>query len=1005
MSYARALLFRWSRRDRLAVAVVAIAVAALVGTALLVVAAGTQTAAIAAEYSGSAEVTHHASVPAARAAAADGDVVLPVARVTGPSGDPTLAVGVPPDATATGEWSLRVVDADGFTRGTVDAAGTVSLGGERSTVTAAVHPRPADATVFPAEWYVTDAATVEEMGPSAAFVVHPVTGGAPSSSSPSGAPLVSALAFFTRGVDQALRVLGATAVGGAFLVAVTVHSVTRMSVRDRLETIRVARSTGAAPRTILGLFAGRATLLTAVGVALGYAVGVVLPNAAVSAAVTVGLPVALPLRVTREVALVVAPILGGLLAVGALAGAAGAWPAVRRSPARLGDESAAGGTGGRHPVSLPELDVVGWRALVPTAATLAAFVTFVLVLSSMAGVVAPMVAADADGGTITRPGSEHPVASRVPEGYATALQGRGIDASAEILLFEVVRGSPALARGADFAAFANVTDAHVARGRRPTATDEAAIGADLARTLGVGVGDRLTLGGSTAPAVARVEVVGTFTAPGSYDDQLVVSLPVARHLSNVDSADAVHLIRAESLPDADAPTGPAVTVTDVSAPSPLPRNRSVEMTLTLRNTAAERRTTGVTVGLADRTRRVNVTVPANDRRTRRVRLSTRGIALGDATLRAGDATRTVRVVRPDALSIEGLPDRAPPGSAPLVRVRTATDRSVPNAPVSVGDRTVTTDSDGRVRVPLGDAGAKRVRVETGERAANASVTVAEGATRRLVGTVRVDPTSPTVLVRPDARVGLYNPWNRTLRRSVAVTGPGTTTSRNVTLSPGERTTVEVELPRRSPGTHEVSARSAGRPLASASYEVTGDDRLASVVANSGRPGSSGIGRAVSVAFGNVWVVLATILGLSGALAVGGTTATFAQSIHARRRAVGVRLATGATRRQLLGTVVRDALVVGTAASAIAVGAGLALVTALDSLGYMTVFGVNLATAPRPAVLAATAAVSVALAVVGAVLTLLGLFRRPLTDLVADRPPARTGGRGGGGGEVGGDRRE
>ncbi len=992
MSYARALLFRWSRRDRLAVVVVAIAVAALVGTALLVVAVGTQTAAIAAEYSGSAEVTHHASVSAARAAAADGDVVLPVVRVTGPSGDPTLAVGVPADATTTGEWSLRTVDTDGFTRGTAAAAaGTVSLAGERSTVTAPVRPRPADATVFPAEWYVTDAATVAEMGPSAALVVHPAAGdGSPSPSpSPSGAPLVSALAFFTRGVDQALRVLGATAVGGAFLVAVTVHSVTCMSVRDRLATVRVARSTGAAPRTILGLFAGRATLLTAVGVALGYAAGVVLPNAAVSAAVTVGVPVALPLRVTREVALVVAPILGGLLVVGALAGAAGAWPAVRRSPARLGDASVDGGTGlgGRLPV--PELRLVGWRALVPTAATLAAFVTFVLVLSSMAGAVAPMVAAD--GGTITRPGSEHPVASRVPEGYATALQGRGIDASAEILLFEVVRGSPALARGADFAAFANATDAHLARGRRPTATDEAVIGADLARTLGVDVGDRLTLGGSTAPAVTRVEVVGTFTAPGSYDDQLVVSLPVARHLSNVDSADAVHLVRAERLPDANAPTGPAVTVTGVSAQSPLPRNRSVEVTLALRNTASERRKTGVTVGLADRTRRVNVAVPANGQRTLRVRLSTDGIAPGDATLRAGDATQTVRVVRPDALSVEGLPVRAPPGSAPLVRVRTATNRSVPNATVSVAGRTVTTDADGRVRVPLGAPGAKRVRVEAGDRAATASVTVAEGATRRLVGTVRVDPASPTVLARPDARVGLYNPWNRTLRRSVAVTGPGTTASRNVTLPPGERTTVRVGLPRRSPGTYEVSARSAGRTLASASYEVTGDDRLASVVANSGRTGSSGIGRAASVAFGNVWVVLATILGLSGALAVGGTTATFAQSIHARRRAVGVRLATGATRRQVLGTVVRDALVVGAAASAIAVGVGLALVTALDSLGYMTAFGVNLTTAPRPAVLAATAAASVALAVAGAVLTLFGLFRRPLTDLVADRPPGRTGG--------------
>lgn len=981
MSYASTVLFRWSRRDRLAVAVVAIAVAALVGTALLVVAAGAQTTAVAAEYGEAAEVSHHASVSAARSAAADGDIVLPVARVADPSGESTLAVGVPDGAATAGEWSLRDTDAtgaDGLTRGSIDSPGRVSLRGSDSTVAAEVRPRPTDATVFPAHWYVTDAATVEEMGATSAFVIHPDGGTA------SGSTLLSALAFFTRGIDQALGVLGATSVGGAFLVAVTVHSVTRMSVRDRLATIRVARSTGAAPRTVLALFAGRATLLTAVGVAIGYAAGVVLPNAAVSAAVTLGVPVALPVRVTREAALVVAPILGGLLVVGALAGVVGALPAVRRSPARLGDRSA-GESGGRLP--LPSLSVVGWRAFVPTAATLAAFVTFVLVLSSMVGAVAPMVAAD--GAVVTQPGSAHPVESRVPEGYAAALGSRGIDASAEILLFEVVRGHPALARGADFSAFANVTDAQITRGRRPTATDEVAVGADLARTLGVGVGDRLTLGGSTVPAVAHVEVVGAFAAPGSYDDQLVVPLPLARHLSDVDSADAVHLVRADRLPDAAAPTGPAVSVTGVSAASPVPANRSAAVTLSLRSTAGQRRSIPVTVRLGDRSRRVNVSVPANGHRTRRVRLPTDGLAPGNATLRAGDAAQTVRVVRPGALSIAGLPARAPPDGAPLVRVRTAANRSVSGATVSVGDRTVTTGSDGRVRVPLGDTGRKRVRAAAGDRAASSSVEVTEAATRRPVGTVRVDPASPTVLARPTARVGLYNPWNRTLERSIAVTGPGTTASRNVTLPAGERATLRVDLPRRSPGAYDVAVRAGGRTLASASYEVTGDDRLASVIANSGRTGSSGVGRAISVAFGNVWVVLATILALSGALAVGGTTATFAQSVHARRRAVGVRLATGATRRQVLGAVVRDALVVGAAASVVAVGVGLGLVALLDRLGYMTVFGVNLATVPRPAVLAATVAASVALAVLGAVLTLAGLFRRPLTDLVADRPPSRT----------------
>jgi hypothetical protein len=40
VSYRQAILFRWSRRDRLAVLVIAIIVAFLVGTALLIVAGG-----------------------------------------------------------------------------------------------------------------------------------------------------------------------------------------------------------------------------------------------------------------------------------------------------------------------------------------------------------------------------------------------------------------------------------------------------------------------------------------------------------------------------------------------------------------------------------------------------------------------------------------------------------------------------------------------------------------------------------------------------------------------------------------------------------------------------------------------------------------------------------------------------------------------------------------------------------------------------------------------------
>lgn len=62
MGYRRALVLRWSRRDRLAALVVALSVAFLVGTTLVVLAAGTQTAGMAAEFGSTGHVTHYDSL-------------------------------------------------------------------------------------------------------------------------------------------------------------------------------------------------------------------------------------------------------------------------------------------------------------------------------------------------------------------------------------------------------------------------------------------------------------------------------------------------------------------------------------------------------------------------------------------------------------------------------------------------------------------------------------------------------------------------------------------------------------------------------------------------------------------------------------------------------------------------------------------------------------------------------------------------------------------------------
>ena len=995
MSYRRALLGRWSRRDRLAVVVVALSVAFLVGTTLLVLAAGDQTAAIATEFETPGAVERYDSVAAARAVAPTNATVLPVATARLDGGRRvTVVARTERGRRLASERGIDLFAADsGATGGRLDAPREIRFAGAADTVRIEVRPR--DRTVLSPAWYVADPGTVDRLGTTGALVVDPAAGPTPDR----GVPLLSALAFFLLGTRETLRALSVAAVGGGLLVGVTVYSVARMAVRDRLATIRVARATGAPPRHVLAVFGLRGAAIAGVGSALGYAAGVILPSAAVNVAVIVSLPTSLSVGVTPGGARIVAAVLLATVGVGGMAGVVAAWPAVRTPPGRLRDErtsrNAEGAVGPDRWAVAPRL--LGRETLVPTAATLTAFVVFAALVAAMAGAVAPLAAGG--GATITEPGAVHPIASDVPEGYARALRARGIAASPEILAFAVADGRPFVARGVNATSFMTVTDAELAGGRRPTGKNEALVGAGLARTLGVDRGDRLLLGGSTDPAVTEVEIVGIVDAPGAFDDQLYLTLPAARHLTNRPPG-RVQFVRAERSPDADPGAG-GIGVIDVSVPERAPANATVEVAVTVRNdglSEAERAIT-VSLGGVDRSRRVTLppgaerrlafTFPTGPPGTERLRVGS------DA---GGAETREVRVVPAGAIELRGVPGRAPPGSAPLVSVVTLLGDPVPGATVTAGDRTVVTGTDGRVRVPLDAPGSREIIAERNGSTATAAVSVEPGTRRALPATLRVSPSAPSLLVRPEARLSLANPWNRTLSPAVRIEGPGGTVTRSPAITPGEEATITRRLPARPPGSYEVRATIDGRVVAETSYAVSGDERVAAAIAGRAR-GGSGIGRAVETAFGNLELLLAVVVGLAGLMTAGGATATFARAVHARRRTIGVYRATGASPARVFRVVLADAARIGTAATAIALLAGTAVLLAFDAAGFLTAFGIGLDPVPGPAVAAGIAAGALAVSLLGAALATAGLLRATPGSLLAGGreahgsrdPPANSGG--------------
>jgi len=985
VTYRRVFLTRWSRRDRLAVLVIAVTVAFLVGTGLLVVAAGDQTAAIAGEYETAGTAERYDTLTAAREAAPTGAAVIPVATANTTDDGAVTVVGRTDAARQLeDEAGIDLFGGDsGATRGTLEEPRQVALTGTEGTERLGIQPR--GRTVLAPEWYVAAPDTVESLGVTGAIVITGTEGSSP----PEGVPLRGVLAFFLFGTRETLRVLSVAAVGAGLLVGVTVYSVTRMTVRDRLDAIRVARATGAEPRQLFIVFGLRGGLLTGVGVALGYAGGVILPSVAVNAAVFLGLPTSLAVTVTPTVARLVAGVAVLTVGIGTGAGLVAAWPALRRPVAGLGEGQST--RNGAHSRLVPHL--LAPATVVPTGATLTAFVLFVTIIAGIGGVVAPL--SGTGGATVVEPDAVHPIASDVPEGYAAGLRSRGIAASPEILGFTAAGGRPLLVRGVNATAFTEVTDARLAGGTYPESRTEALVGADLARTRGIEVGDRVFIGGSTTPAITEVEVVGSIAAPGLLDDQLLVSLPTARHLTAGEPG-RVQFVRTGGVPErvgdpdeeeTDRGRAGSVGVVDVATPERAVANDSFGVEVRLENDGLRGATRTITARFDGTTRTRRVTVDSGGSRT--VSVSFTAGPPGTYTLDIAGQTQSVDVVSPDAIELRDLPGRAPPNSTLRVRVTRLTGEAVDSATVSVGSRTVTTNPEGVAPIRLDTAGEQNVTARRGDETATRTVAVVAGASRGPLADVRVEPSAPGVLTRPTARVALGNPWNRTLSRTIRIEAGGENHVRNVTLTPGETASLAAGLERRPPGSYEVTVRSDDRTVAGTTYAVTGDDRIAAAIAEGATPGGSGIGQSAQVAFGNLELVLGVVVVLGGVMAIGGTTATFARAVQGRRRTIGVYRATGARPRRVLTIVLRDALRLGAAATAVSLVCGVAVLACFGAAGLLSPFGVRLSPIPTPGVALGIVLGALGVALLGAALATVGFLRETPAALLYDDRGVRT----------------
>lgn len=129
------------------------------------------------------------------------------------------------------------------------------------------------------------------------------------------------------------------------------------------------------------------------------------------------------------------------------------------------------------------------------------------------------------------------------------------------------------------------------------------------------------------------------------------------------------------------------------------------------------------------------------------------------------------------------------------------------------------------------------------------------------------------------------------------------------------------------------------------------------------------------------------------MTVGGLSATMARAVHARQRTIAIHRAVGASPRDVLWLVARDALVVGVLGTVGAFGVSLLVLQLLDGLGLMTVYGIRIPTLPTPGLALLALLVAVGLTLCSATVAVGSLLHGPPAVLLTG------GNRSTGGGEA------
>lgn len=504
----------------------------------------------------------------------------------------------------------------------------------------------------------------------------------------------------------------------------------------------------------------------------------------------------------------------------------------------------------------------------------------------------------------------------------------------------------------------------------PTGRTSAVAGVRLLDRLDIEVPTVLPVTGSYSSRIEFVDIVGSFETGSYLDDEMLVSLEVARHLTNTpeDMASVISVSTddPEWLAEVLSPEAARFALLNVRPPATtVVADQELTISMDVRNWGSERGDVTLSISedgaLIDR-HQISVDAGTTVSVSRNVTFPSTGLHSLEVSI-SGDfpVTATVNVSVVDPYLTMSSPSKVLLGETFPVTVRTYDGAPVEGALVeySIGDDsgTETTDETGIVDIIAGSAGDCIITAGSeGYTDASRIVKVIDLSSYPdeflpVVRSFVLSSGSVTESEALDATISVENMG--------AVDGylllPVMLDSRthivlNISLGPAETKSSTTTIENLAVGTHTLQVGTFSHEVQVEPWYADEPDLVQLVV----RYGGSGvlssstsvpIYQAAKISEGNVAVALVSIGAISALLATLAISAVFAKEVHESRGRLGILRTIGASKSQIRRMVLPQALGYGVIGAVAGVLTGLLVTIWLTRSGAFMVFGHQLSFEP------------------------------------------------------------